>query len=568
MKTSILEKPFISLNTKLMRFTVKSMIIIGVTVLLAGLITFLFEYRRRLSQIQISTKNVLINKGKLLVSNNSIALRQMAEDNAFSAIKELVSSTVFDDSDIFYGIYMDNDLRPWVYIDKNRDDNLFNEYLDDIISQWASNIDFPDYRYVKIHNEEIIEFAAPVKSTEQKLGTIRYGISTASTNRAIAEMRNDFTRYIVFYMISFICAGLIIFFLELNRCRKQAATITRPLCDLREAAGTISNGNYYSEVKIDSNDEMGILAQNFELMRQTIRNYTTNLQKMVKERTRALEAAQKELVVKAHQAGMADIAIGTLHNVGNILNSVNISVQMLEQLTSSSPQINLQKANNLLRQNQESFIDFMTKDPKGPKLLQYYLKLEDSFELYNDKIIEQINRLTSKVKAIHEVIMAQQSYVNAAAVTESASIEEVVEDALTMQKGSIDRYNINVIKKFPSLPSVRIQKTKLIHVLINFINNAKEAMIETPPEKRELEFIACSDNAQIVLKVRDTGYGVAPENVKKIFSHGFTTKINGHGFGLHSSANYIKEMNGKISVESPGPGFGSTFIITLPLWQE
>ncbi len=281
-----------------------------------------------------------------------------------------------------------------------------------------------------------------------------------------------------------------------------------------------------------------------------------------------LAAAQQELVEKAHQAGMADIATGTLHNVGNILNSVKTSAQIIGDIQGSSSISGFQKANNMLRENIDSIDEFLIKDPKGKKLMQYYLKLEDGFNVEHKRTMEHITRLMEKVNAIVDVIAAQQSYAGASGLTEDYDLSEVVEDALTMQSGSTTRHGVNILKDFQDTPQVPIQKTKLVHILINLIKNAKEAMVEIEKQRRKLTVSIDSSSDAIFIKVSDTGAGIALDNLEKIFSHGFTTKQNGHGFGLHSSANYIKEMGGRMWAESEGEGRGATFILRFPYPHE
>jgi len=277
-----------------------------------------------------------------------------------------------------------------------------------------------------------------------------------------------------------------------------------------------------------------------------------------------LAAAQQELVEKAHQAGMADIATGTLHNVGNILNSVTTSAQIIGDILRSSSISGFQKANNMLRDNMDRMDEFLINNPKGKKLMQYYLKLEDGFNAEHKETMGHITRLMDKVNAIVDVIAAQQSYAGASGLTEAYYLSDVVEDALTMQSVSTTRYGVRVQKDFHDIPQVPIQKTKLVHILINLIKNAKESMLGIQQQHRELAVSIDSNHDAIFVKIRDTGSGIAQENLEKIFSHGFTTKQNGHGFGLHSSANYMKEMGGRMWAESEGKGKGATFVLRFP----
>ncbi len=277
-----------------------------------------------------------------------------------------------------------------------------------------------------------------------------------------------------------------------------------------------------------------------------------------------LAEAQKELIEKAHKAGMAEIASGTLHNVGNILNSVNSSVEIVGDIISGTSLHGFKKANNLLRKNIDSLEDFIINNPKGKKLMQYYLKLEEGFSNELDTTNKHITRLKNKVRAIEDVIYAQQSYASSQSMSEEYNLSEIIEDALTMQSGTIGRYNLTVTKEFHNVPKVTVQKIKLMHTLINIIQNAKDAMIDSSVEQRNLTISVDANDEATFIRVKDTGAGIIRENTEKIFSHGFTTKKTGHGFGLNSSANYIREMGGRMWAESEGKGKGATFILRFP----
>ncbi len=278
-----------------------------------------------------------------------------------------------------------------------------------------------------------------------------------------------------------------------------------------------------------------------------------------------LVATQKELVEKAHQAGMADIATGTLHNIGNILNSVLTSVQIMREIQERSNIAKLSNANNLLKENIDTIEQFICEDPKGKKLLQYYLKIEEGILDEHNTFKEHLVRLNNKTDAITAVISAQQSYAGTTSLTESFDLSQIIEDALTMQGGTLERYNISVTKDFKTTPEIPVQKMKLVHIIVNLIQNAKDAMLETEAEERKLHFAVNSNDSYAYIKVTDNGPGIPKEQQDKIFVHGFTTKKTGHGFGLHSCANYMTEMRGKLWVESEGNGLGATFIMEFSL---
>tara|TARA_R110000868_G_scaffold304437_15_gene565228 strand:+ start:31351 stop:34794 length:3444 start_codon:yes stop_codon:yes gene_type:complete len=276
-----------------------------------------------------------------------------------------------------------------------------------------------------------------------------------------------------------------------------------------------------------------------------------------------LKRTRSELIENAHKAGMADIAAGVLHNVGNILNSVNTSSSLISETLKNSRLKMLTQANKLLSENMDNLEEFILNNPKGKQLLEYYMKLEEPLKAENEELIAQSERLSEKIILINDVIAAQQSYATANTNNDSISLPTIIEDTLVLFTSSIDRHDIKLVKDFERVDLVIGQKTKLIHVLVNFIKNAKESMESIDHDKRLITIKLSQKGDEVRLFFSDTGAGVLPKNLTKIFNQGFTTKEQGHGLGLHSSANYIKDMGGKIEVKSEGENKGTTFIITL-----
>lgn len=323
----------------------------------------------------------------------------------------------------------------------------------------------------------------------------------------------------------------------------------------------------------------GIIFSVYRLRVRSIREHNRQLEQQVAERTEELkeknkdlertlaelEATKDELVEKAHKAGMADIATGVLHNVGNVLTSVNTSASLIEDMVTQSKLEGLFQANLLLRENIDHIEEFISNNPKGKNLLKYYLKLESPLKNERQKLRHQSQRLIEKIELINEIIAAQQSYAGTGINAENVSLNDVIENALALQAGSIERHNLLVEKDLQHSEQVMAQRSKLIHVLVNIIKNAKEAMDGIPPEEKKIFIKTWQDSENVYLSIQDTGHGIKSEHMGKIFTQGFTTKKKGHGFGLHSSANYMAEMDGNIKVSRNGEGDGASFTLSLPL---
>ena len=114
------------------------------------------------------------------------------------------------------------------------------------------------------------------------------------------------------------------------------------------------------------------------------------------------------------------------------------------------------------------------------------------------------------------------------------------------------------------MPPVYLYKHKVLQILINLVRNAKYACdaSENPVKRLTLRVVNNPDRIQI--SVIDTGIGISAENLPHIFEHGFTTRKDGHGFGLHSAAMAAKEMGGSLTVFSAGINQGATFTLELP----
>lgn len=299
-----------------------------------------------------------------------------------------------------------------------------------------------------------------------------------------------------------------------------------------------------------------------EVKKQTSRLFDKN--KELNQALRDLKSARSELIEKAHKAGMADLATNVLHNVGNILNSVNISANLIDEIITNSRLKEFHKANKLLEENLDNLEEFILNDPKGKTLLRYYPKLEKALEKEHDELKAQKDRLSESVKLIVDVVSSQQDYSKAAGLFERVSIEAVVEDTLKLQAGSIERHSLNIETDYQKTDLIEVEKSKLIHTLVNLFKNAKEAMDDIGDNEKKLTLKTHQDEQYIFLTIQDTGKGIEKEYLGKVFNHGFTTKPNGYGFGLHSCANYMQEIGGDISVSSEGEGQGTCFILSFP----
>ncbi|CDF94276.1 MULTISPECIES: DAHL domain-containing protein [unclassified Pseudomonas] len=301
------------------------------------------------------------------------------------------------------------------------------------------------------------------------------------------------------------------------------------------------------------------------LINHALQSSNDRLEERVEERTRELREAERELVDAARMAGMAEIATNVLHNVGNVLNSVNISAELVTRKLKNSKTLGLGKAVKMMNEHVDDLGEFMTFDEKGKLLPRYFNELVDSIATEQAGLIDELAQLTKSVDHIKEIVTTQQSYAGAARLIEPLHVSDLFEDALRMNSGALSRHHVTVIKDYQDAPMIMGDKHRLLLVLINLISNAKFAMSHVS-EPREMTLgIRIVDQTTLCLSVKDRGEGIAPDNLARIFNHGFTTRKDGHGFGLHSCALAAVEMNGRLHVHSDGLGQGALFTLEIPL---
>jgi C4-dicarboxylate-specific signal transduction histidine kinase len=286
-----------------------------------------------------------------------------------------------------------------------------------------------------------------------------------------------------------------------------------------------------------------------------------------KQAEEELKKAQGELLQASRLAGMAEVATNILHNVGNVLNSVNVSASLLSDQLKRSKAVNLSRASGLINLHSADLDQFLTLDPKGRQLPTYLSQLAEHLIQEQTLMAEELESLRKNVEHIKDIITVQQGYAKVLGVSEAVPMAEVVEDALRMSAESLQRHSVEVIRDYEAalLPTVTIEKHKILQILVNLISNAKYACVESKrPDKRLTIRVSCSDSS-LRIGVIDNGVGIAPENLTRIFNHGFTTRKDGHGFGLHSSALAANDMGGTLRAQSDGIGKGTTFVLELPL---
>ena len=388
----------------------------------------------------------------------------------------------------------------------------------------------------------------------------------------------------VFLVLAALFVASLVAYLISSRLQK---VISGPILNLNDIAQKVTSRKDYSVRAVArSNDEVGMLIGSLNDMLGTIQQHemqlvaaNENLEEKVRARTVELtkeieERKKKEvelgglhedLVAASHRAGMAEVATDVLHNVGNVLNSVNVSVDFIKDKVANSKILNLVKIADMIAEHTDDLGTFLTEDPRGKHIPSYLIEVAKLVDDERTDMGDKLNSLAKNIEHIKEIVRTQQAYARVGGVEVLAGISDIIEDAVEINSAGLNRHGVKIVLEIDELPKVCVDKQRILQILVNLINNAKCA-VKSTRGRENLITIRCKRHGEdrLQIEVSDNGIGISRENLDKIFSHGYTTKEGGHGFGLHSGALAAAEMGGRLTVDSDGPGHGATFTLELP----
>jgi len=368
-------------------------------------------------------------------------------------------------------------------------------------------------------------------------------LARAETTREITETGGRSVRYA---LTSTIAAGVLMLLVLMNLLQRAVLT---PIAALREHATAISRSEDFTRrIGSDRKDEIGVLAREFDGLIGRI------------------EQSRADLVKAARAAGMSEIATGVLHNVGNVLNSVNVSANLVAERVRGSATNDLSKVVKVLEPHAEDLPGFLLRDPKGRALLPLLRSIATELEAERGRVQGEVKSMCEGIEHVKELVQAQQGYAGRSGVTEVVSIADQFDAAIDFTGRALQgRSTIEVVREYDPLPSCRIDRHRLMEILVNLIQNARQATQEAGTSPRITLRIRDLGEGRVRLEVEDNGVGIPAENVARVFTHGFTTKKTGHGFGLHASANAAREMGASLTATSEGTGRGAIFALELAI---
>jgi signal transduction histidine kinase len=294
--------------------------------------------------------------------------------------------------------------------------------------------------------------------------------------------------------------------------------------------------------------------------------WNSTLRRQVKAQTSIIRRNEQELMKVSHQAGRAEVATAVLHNVGNVLNSVNVSALIAVDKLRESKTADVSLVAAMMTEHAADLGQFMTQNPKGRLLPNYLTHLSRYLVEENRAVLGELESLVNHVHHIKDIVAMQQSYAKVGGLVETVKVADLIEDALQMNASALERHDIQLVREYGLAGSVEItvEKHKVLQILVNLISNANNACAESGQPQKRLTILVTHGKGWVHISFADNGVGILHENLTCIFTHGFTTRKDGHGFGLHSASLAAHELGGALRVQSEGPGKGATFTLELP----
>jgi signal transduction histidine kinase len=277
-----------------------------------------------------------------------------------------------------------------------------------------------------------------------------------------------------------------------------------------------------------------------------------------------LRDTQSRLVEASRQAGRSDVATAVLHNVGNVLNSVNVSAALVHDIVTRLRTAGLSRIAAMIDEHRDDLGAFFRDDQRGQKLPSYFTQLQAVLDGDKAAAVTELQALIRNIDHIKVIVASQQSHVRPGGAVETFELHELLDDALRFSAPSCQPHGIEIVRDFDALPSVTLDRHKALQILMNLLANARDAVLARPGDRR-ITVHARGTGHELEITVEDNGCGVEPDQLDRIFQLGFTTKPSGHGLGLHYSACAATELHGRLTVHSAGPGHGAAFRLVLPL---
>ncbi len=529
-------------------------------------VAFMIPEQKRVLRAGLESKA----SGVAVALQGEVAEAAISED--YSSVVEHAMQVLKGDNDVDFLVITKNDGLS-VIVDRK---GWHTE--SDIDTYWRPKVRQPssELGFVPMFNRRVFHYAVPFDYSSIQWGWIHVGLSLGLYDESARQVNLRTGVLAIVCVLSSLLASIL-----------YAGRFVRPILKLQSVVERVAAGDLMARVDVQSRDEVEQLAQAFNKMGdmilhrdQELSDAKRDLEMRVSERTQELREqvsakdaalaelaeAQKRLIDLSRMSGMAEVATGVLHNVGNVLNSVNVSATIVADRLRASRVSRIAELVQMMENHKTHLDEFLASDPQGQRILPYMAKLSHHLEDERSQLSVEVTTLTQHVGHIKEIVSMQQTYARSAGVYEKIDLTNLIDDLLGISQPGMDRHRILVEIKNEMVPPVTTDRHKVLQILLNLMRNAKDAVKETSNQARRIVVhIYLVGDDRIAISVTDNGIGIPQENLVRIFSHGFTTKSDGHGFGLHSGALAAKQIGGSLRVESKGSNAGATFTLELPI---
>ncbi len=279
-----------------------------------------------------------------------------------------------------------------------------------------------------------------------------------------------------------------------------------------------------------------------------------------------------EALTRAFAQGRLEILDTILHNIGNAINSVTIGIDTVQRSMAESRLIHrLSALADAVRAHQDDWSDYVLNDPQGRQVAPFIIALADDFARDNADLIKTVERVRERTKHITDIVRTQKALGNSSMDRKDISLPDALSDAVKVLQESLDRRGISVAVDCENAPQeIRVQESPFHQMLVNLVKNSIEAIDDRaasggPAEAPRIGIRAYVEGDFLNLDVSDNGIGIDTKTSRLIFAAGYTTKKQGSGLGLHSTANFVVGSGGQIHPLSDGIGHGATMRVMLRL---
>jgi PAS domain S-box-containing protein len=289
--------------------------------------------------------------------------------------------------------------------------------------------------------------------------------------------------------------------------------------------------------------------------------YRGRLEQLVAEKTRELKEAQDELVSRAMEAGMSQMAAIGLHNIGNAITPLNVLLEKLRDGELENISRFLQKCHGDLAGHAADLGHYVSDGQRGRQVFDYMGELIHSLSEHDKKQFDMLGRMDAALSYISQILTLQQYYASGSQeIKEQVDLNDLLEDAVRLQAGMLERRGIAVKRNFSeSMPKLLIDKNRLMQVIVNLVKNSWEAieLQQSGLAKKVIEIKTFAENDRLGFEILDNGIGIDPADIDRVLELGQSRK-GSSGFGLYYCKMFVENSHGKFVFFSRGLGKGAS----------